>query len=250
MGFTTRLLTMTCSLILSPLLLPAASGNVFDKDDRVSVKPLVGDPFAAIGNLYSSRHDGRGTAFLVGRCLVLTNLHVAFTSELSPDMNEISQFILPTGEGANATPVAHGDFSKLTRSHDDREDWALLHLDDCLGDKYGWLNLKSVNKPRSTIAVVSAGFPNDRVTDTLAVDPICYILGPLWEHNCASRPGSSGSPIMIKNTDGSYDVIAIHSRAHGDFPEIVRGFDLFISNGAVPVSGFIERIRPYLERER
>ena len=174
----------------------------------------------------------------------------------------------PPARGTRAMPVVWGDFQETP---DDglnyAEDWALLELEECLGERYGWLSLvplrvRSARRLRDRLSL--AGLPKDRDERAVSVDPRCAIrermdgsIEPfegMWAHDCAARAGNSGSPILFRDADGTLRVIALHvgSARGADSVEqtiedaIVPRFGGKNYNVAVPVARFLRRIRRYL----
>lgn len=241
-------------LVLFFLWTPSGFANIFYRDLRQSIDPAQERfELRAIGTLSRLQSEGRGTAFLVSPCLILTNRHVAFSNFEDPDMNEKSLFRLTTGESSVAHPLIygkeewHGDFENA-------KDWALLKLESCLGQDVGWFELKPVALNYAIfnhIELEMAGYPADRAVHQVTLHSGCYIKNSGWRHDCATRSGNSGSPIFIKDASaGRPHVIAIAASSIGGFQEIVRDYDVYLSNGAVPVSGFIDRIMDYIQTDK
>lgn len=224
-----------------------ASAAVFYRDDRFAAQPRPGDPLARIGTLTRLSDASRGTAFLIGRCHVLTNFHVAFSSSVA-NPQEISVFQIPSEDPVRAIPVTAGALTEKSPSATE-EDWAVLKLDSCLGDKYGWFEFEKI--PTWTVTrekLVMAGFPSDKSTSSLTVDPDCAIHPEtfdnpaIWRHDCASRPGSSGSPLLLKRGD-DYRVVALNETERSPYLEIISSFSAFLANGAIPAELFHSKIQ-------
>lgn len=227
-----------------------ASGNVFYRDRRVT-EPLPSDsPLRAVGHLTNQKDGARGTAFLVGPCHALTNYHVAFADEEAGNYNEISLFETPGFAPVEARPVASGKYRPDMKNRNDH-DWALLRLKECLGEKVGWLSLRALSKDALTspgTTVFSIGFPSDRTIDSPTIDRQCRIHredldgAGGWRHDCATRTGNSGGPLLWIDSSGRAHVVALVASEINGFPEIIRTYSVHLSNGAIPV----ERILPFL----
>jgi V8-like Glu-specific endopeptidase len=225
---------------LSPLKTQA---NIFGIDDRIRVQPALQSPLATIGTLTNNRDQARGTAFLVSRCLILTNAHVAFSDEKNPSVADTSQFQLLNEEPVTATPVLFGKvISEGTWQIQD--DWAILKLANCLGDRYGWLKFGAIPSGMNfqPHAVQLAGFPEDKSLRGLTLDPQCLIHDPKGRHDCATRPGNSGGPLLDENLQ----VVGIAVSEKGSFSELILEYHASMGNGFVPVGQFIKKIQPLI----
>ncbi len=235
----------------------AASANIFVKDDRTQVGDKSIVPFSSIGRLVNTVDGSAGTAFLVSRCHILTNYHVAFSNEKVPDPHEISRFTLDLESTSKAIPVLYGKFYDGEKFNN-LEDWAILKLENCLGDSHGWLQLSvfelsEVAKLSAPLAM--AGYPQDRDAKFLTLDPECRVYAqekigsPGWRHDCASREGTSGSPIMA-NLDGHIVVVALNSVERGNFAEIIKFYATAMGNGSVPVDAILPHIESVLRSDQ
>lgn len=235
---------LALALVLGAL--PSLAG-IFYRDDRESLQPTRGEPLARVGVLSHPDRDGRGTAFLVGRCHILTNFHVA-------EGQAPSHFTLLGEAPVEAVIVLHGRYNPEARLAANEEDWALMKLSVCLGERYGWFELDSRSQQdvmRETL--VLAGYPGDRLTDQLTIDPSCLVHPEIiadrggWRHDCASRAGSSGGPLLAKRGD-DYRVVALNVSERARFEEVVKYYHVNFSNGAIPVSVFQKRVQAALKR--
>lgn len=233
-------------------------GNIFVRDDRVSLGvEEIEKELLPVGTLQRLESEGRGTAFLVSPCLILTNRHVAFTDFEDPDLNETSSFRLIDGRRSKATPVKFGKRNEKTE-FENEFDWALLRLEECLGKSVGWLEpvLISLNHLiLNATPLELAGYPSDRHLQYLTLDQSCRMRDVPWRHDCATRSGNSGSPIYIKGEVGkestqALQVVAISASSIGGFAEIVKEYDVYLSNGAVPVVGFWHEIEDLVIQDR
>lgn len=240
---------LTGLIILIIFFATTASANIFGRDDRQIVEMTADHPLSGVGTLTNHVDAGRGTAFLVSRCHILSNFHVALSSPDAPDLEkELSTFTLLSGATSLARIVTYGDFDPSSNA----EDWALLKLDTCLGETHAVLPLYPVGDGvliLNQMTVQLAGYPNDRTTDQLTIDYNCHIKDPPWRHDCATRPGNSGSPLLLPAM-GGYVVVAITASSRGVFMELISEYTVHMSNGATPVAGFIDRIQPYLDADR
>ena len=232
--------------------------NIFYEDDRqAQARSLDGD-FAAVGALQildNGRWRGRGTAILVSPCHVLTAHHIAFGSGRTP--GEPRSFAYgpprdgePFGERVRAFAVIWGN-----RDRHIHEDWALLRLDPCIGDKVAWWPPVSLSVEEAAAlpdGVMLAGLPGDRDIDQVSVDPSCRVVGQdrrlpsAWLHDCATRIGDSGGALFHIDTNGKPALLGVVHAEGERRSEILSVWTPAHSNFAVPVANFIDRIHPYL----
>ncbi len=219
--------------------------------------------FTPVGVIEFSLPEGRstGTAFLIGECAVMTNFHVVFgpwelTALRPPSSANKGTFTLTQATSTNgehpstgAIPVIWGDYTGPDRQfRKPANDWVVLALEDCLGDRHGYLlpydaalNEDIPNRGGFTAVGYSAGRQK--------VDPNCSIRlagdsgsGATMLNDCATLPGDSGAPIVRRGTGR---VVAMVSRFHAGFGSIncssfngvVReNWNARCTNAAVPLS--------------
>ena len=169
--------------------------------------------FTPVGVIEFSLPEGRstGTAFLIGECAVMTNFHVVFgpwelTALRPPSSANKGTFTLTQATSTNgehpstgAIPVIWGDYTGPDRQfRKPANDWVVLALEDCLGDRHGYLlpydaalNEDIPNRGGFTAVGYSAGRQK--------VDPNCSIRlagdsgsGATMLNDCATLPGDSG----------------------------------------------------------
>ncbi|WP_374653365.1 tetratricopeptide repeat protein [Dongia sp.] len=282
------LAALACFLFLAQAALAKVA------DDRIAVPREPGSPMGAVGMVLHLGNNGAaiGTGFLVSPCHVLTAAHVvaepegisadqvmlffAGSGEMGPEYKEARSFAALSP----ARPVVWGESHDFdSGSTADRraawlkagwDDWALLKLDNCLGDEgFGYLKLLPVTTSQwvqngGGRPAVSVGLPADHDNDRLTVDPKCTLLGQVdstgWQHDCTTLPGNSGGPILAAKPEPGEDwprvlaITVIGKNEHWEEfkPQIVDAgapdyLDLLPT--AVPVSAFLPRIAPYLPKD-
>lgn len=203
-----------------------ASAWVFNPDLRKASN------FAPVGVIEFSLPEGRstGTAFLVGECGVMTNFHVVFgpwyLTALRPPSNAnrgtftLTQVTLPNGEhpSTGAIPVIWGEYSGPERQfRKPANDWVLLALEECLGDRHGFLlpyDAALHDDMPDKGGFVAIGYSASRQM----VDSNCSIRlgggggsGATILNDCATLSGDSGAPIVRRGTNR---VVAMISGFH------------------------------------
>ncbi len=248
-------------------------------------------PWSAIGRLewhYNDQIIGTCTATLIDSALVLTNSHCltlpqrdsatgqttyAFVSAeqysnfISADADELKLVFKPSminGVSPDEATVITYTAGWTEQSSALTEDWAVLELDEALGDRYGTLGWRTLDLNNADVLnalsenVLIAGYSGDFPTvglrefgepaDTAGVDLQCSVLG-VWPegdlsdmliHDCDTNPGASGAPILAKFADGNYYIIGLHAQKVelGDTVELPNGVRTQAVNGGVQVSSW------------
>ena len=152
------------------------------------------------------------------------------------------------------------------------EDWALLKLEKCLGKgPQGYIPLAVEGITTETLMKRTEPLPARGVSGPpvsgishLVDDDDCHLYGqvewPLWNSDCFARPGSSGSPIMTPDGNGGWKAVAILVRGPvgGSIREELlegarpKGWPWRVQHMELgnPVSGFLDRIRPFLKDDK
>lgn len=266
------------------------SRTLIGLDERV---PMLNRqfPWSAIGRLewhYNDQIVSTCTATLVDTDLILTNSHCLMlpqqdsatgqSIDVFVDANQYNNF-QQSGEGLlklvfkpgmidgvaldEATVVTY-ESGWSDNFSDPTEDWAVLQLDEALGDQYGYLGWRALDL--SNISIIDAlaentllaGYSGDFPTaelrdfgapsDTAGVDLQCSVLG-IWPegeladaivHDCDTNPGASGAPILAPFADGNYYIIGLHARQVPLSQRVIlpNGVETMAVNGGVQVSNW------------
>ncbi len=232
--------------------------NIFYEDDRQAEARSLDSDFAAVGALQildDGRWRGRGAATLVSPCHVLTAHHIAFGGGRAPG-DPLSFAYGPPRDGrAFAERVRAFAVIWGNRDRHVHEDWALLRLEPCIGEKVAWWPPVSMTTEEAAAlpdGVMLAGLPGDRNIDAVSVDPSCRVVGsdlrlpPAWLHDCATRIGDSGGALFRIGENGKPVLLGVVHAEGTRRSEILSVWTPAHSNFAVPVANFIDRIHPYL----
>jgi V8-like Glu-specific endopeptidase len=193
-------------------------------------------PWSAIGRLQIGK-NGHCTATLIDRDWILTNAHCVVSRETKKVVAEPMAFLPNLIDGKLRTDADRANVIKVisgTNFKDNNEiphpnDWAILKIDQPLGEKYGsigWRVIPSTllikNRRKFTLAGYSSDFPNrQKYADltsgegyTAGIHKGCSITGEetnkILIHDCDTRSGSSGSAIIGWLDDQPY-IVAINN---------------------------------------
>ncbi|MBW4458761.1 MAG: trypsin-like peptidase domain-containing protein [Nodosilinea sp. WJT8-NPBG4] len=233
------------------------SRAVIGEDKRVPVTSQA-YPWSAVGQTSGLAADGSAyicTGSLVAEDIVLTSAHCiidAETGELARNIqfkpNLIDGQVASPDDIANVEPLLLGtDFADGRKPNPD--DWALVALDQPLGQKYGTLGMA----PLSTEALAdqpftenlvmmgySGDFPVYNPGETASAHVGCSIVGEdlkMVLHLCDTYGGSSGGPILTL-MNGEIRIVALNS---GEVTKSETGEGLV--NVAVKVPRILDQLR-------
>lgn len=212
--------------------------NVFGADDRVALTSTR-YPWRTIGKI-----DSGCTATLVGKNLALTAAHCVLEGgSLRYIGNFRPNYI--DGMSADSSWVKRVWWGTRYPDSNRGDDWAILQLDDNLGDTYGWMGVASESRTYVTMAGYSGDFKGGQ---TAGVHVDCRFrdtLGSFWLHDCDTSRGSSGGPMFYLNGD-SATIVAINvaeRRNGGDSSLFLDWYETDHANIAVPASAFLSKLR-------
>jgi V8-like Glu-specific endopeptidase len=166
-------LALACLVLLQAA---AANAHVYGIDRRAQRDADV-LPYRAVGMLVDPHTGNGGTAFLVGRCHVVSAHHVPYDAGARqeaanpPGLGRQVRFLVGPRPGkarvfASSTTATVVDAGRFVQ--DDfagaAGDWAILRLDNCLGDRYGWLRVDRDTTPEGLpgTTLTSVGYPRSR----------------------------------------------------------------------------------------
>lgn len=195
----------------------AITDHFFGHDDRVLV-PVDQLPWRYIGELVNDAGEAC-TATLVARDVIVTAAH-CINSEQGP--NASARFESAFGHHSARTVAyltdPHYDYRRFTSGNDvDGLDWALLRIDQPLGDQLGFAgvqNLTGQGRAQALAAdLMQAGFGWD-TGEHLAGNLRCHMVDVhadnTFAHECDTTRGDSGSSFFVRNGN-NYDVVGVDS---------------------------------------
>jgi V8-like Glu-specific endopeptidase len=230
--------------------------NVFGTDDRRQEERRRGSDAGRIVLITDPTTNKAGTGFLIAPCFAMSALHVVLSDydlDVRADPSVAFQYTVYFGSGRRfgtfedftiGRPVAWGRYFDAVPM-DASQDWILLQLDRCVGERYGHftprvLDLAEAGERRLRLA----GYPQPNDFRRVQVDPACRVydamtwpmnLRPVWQHDCAIRVGASGSPIYYVEDGNSY-VVAIAIGELRSTEDVLPAYDAGRANIAVPIA--------------
>ncbi|MDB9526545.1 trypsin-like peptidase domain-containing protein [Oscillatoria sp. CS-180] len=246
---------------------------VVHTDDRT---PVLSQkyPWSAIGRIDWVASDGSEvlgscTGSLIGPNLVLTNAHCLIDPETDQPTTHTITFRpnVIQGEAPAIAEVVAYDYGASPYTDNTAEDWALLSLDQPLGNIYGYLGWRTTDFTDSTtltemdgqISVVgySADFPTPMLSsfgapgETAGLSASCSVLVELLEgefsgsliHTCDTNPGASGAPMFALFEDGEYYILGLHTGSVSLLENVTlpTGEETDVLNRGIPVSRWAAR---------
>ena len=242
-GITFLLMTYifaSCTIYEADLRSPA---NIFYHDDR---ETLFRKDFPQWGSLHDKpvREKPWGTAFVIDHCYIGSAYHVVAPTTIELKGNEVVFFDSPLRETPiKATPVKRGKAWSASQRELNAQDWVILKLEECFSvNEVEPLKLVSLKREQLIDhPLMLAGFPQDRHPKNITVDFEC-LAGPEVlskdngiGHDCGTKPGNSGSPLISRMPGRDGEVVAVVVASRGHFQEIIDGYSEWIANKAAPI---------------
>jgi protease YdgD len=217
--------------------------NVLGIDDRVPLNNMNSFPYRTVG-VVSGNGGYRGTGVLVYKNLVLTAAHCVMDQKTKKIATDVTYFECAVANKRirDKSRIEWIWWGTSTPDTDRENDWAILRIADDLGTKYGWLGTTD-KIPRQAILVGYSQDYNNGGTATTAIARFRKRQGGLLLHDGACTRGSSGGPLIAKDSEGKIKVVALgvaEYRQGGENSLKLAKYSDDVANIAVPASRFIQ----------
>lgn len=195
----------------------AINDHFFGRDDRVLV-PVNERPWRYMGVLRMDTGESC-SATLIARDVIVTAAHCIHTDR---GVNAAGRFESATGNGV-ARIIAYQvdrrfDYRRFNTTDEiDGLDWALLRLDQPLGDRLGFAGVQNLTGRGQAAAtatdIMQAGYSWDtggHLSGNIRCRMIQVHRDNTFAHECDTTRGDSGSSFLVRNGQ-NFDVVGVDS---------------------------------------
>jgi protease YdgD len=193
--------------------------HFFGRDDRVLV-PVNQMPWRMMGTLLMDTGESC-TATLIARDVIVTAAHCIHSE--GNRVNAAARFTTADGQ-SNARVTAYlidprFNYQRFNTTDEiDGMDWALLRLDQPLGDRVGFAGVRNLTGEGRAVALATdlqqAGYSWDtgeNLSGNLRCRMVVVHNDNTFAHECDTTRGDSGSAFVVRNARGGYDVVGTDS---------------------------------------
>lgn len=206
--------------------------TIFGSDDRIKVTDTSSTPHSAIAHLVGDRNGSyQGTAWMISANAAVTAAHCVYDYTSGSYMQNGKVYPGKKGGFLFSNPYGSAKIKEIhissnyiqNGSTSSRYDWAVIVLDENIGDKSGYLGFKFVPRSMTGMSVTVCGYPWEdknyqyKMTGNISDCDDYFIL-----YNMDTSEGQSGGPIysdtnevvgMIIEGDTSHNIgIRIYSQ--------------------------------------
>lgn len=190
--------------------------HFFGSDDRVRVNAREA-PWRFMGR-FTNEIGENCTATLIGRDVIITAAHCVHTEGRVVAGGE---FVAEAG-GATARTVAYYvdpnfDYQRFNTTNEiNGLDWALLRIDQPLGDTLGFASVGALNSNIASARAAElyqAGYAWDtgrRISAAVGCHVVALYSNNTFSHECDTTRGDSGSSLLIRN-GATFEVVGVDS---------------------------------------
>ncbi len=184
----------------------ASTYSLIGKDNRTKVEDTEEFPYSAICYIEIDWPDGStslGTAWMIYSDIAITAGHCVYSSKHGGWAENIKLWPGKDGYGFWNNPYGTTETTSLhtasqwTASEDEEYDWAVLELEDNIGDKTGWFGFGWTSADLTGTEVTISGYPGEhqyyqyKMTDEITR----CTANKLYYNVLDTTGGQSGSPI-------------------------------------------------------
>lgn len=193
------------------------------EDDSYEIIKTSELPYKAVCNLktyWDTNGDGvsdyisGGSGCMIGRRILLTAAHVIYNPKRGGKCVGVDaypaqmRYYTPYGPYSGTKLFVNNDYHEQINTDDD---WGLVILDNCVGDKTGWLELRNCTDELMLGKDVSViGYPqgkdDNRITMWRSDGKVIKETDEVLRYDCDTTGGCSGGPVI----DSNNEIVAIH----------------------------------------
>lgn len=188
----------------------ASTYSLIGKDNRTKVTDTEAFPYSAICYIEIDWPDGStglGTAWMIYSDIAITAGHCVYSSENGGWAENIKLWPGKDGFGLWNNPYGTTETTSLhtatqwTESEDGEYDWAVLELEDNIGDETGWFGFGWTSGDLTGTEVTISGYPGEhRYYQYEMTDEITRCTtNKLYYNVLDTTGGQSGSPIYTSD---------------------------------------------------
>lgn len=196
---------------------------IVGSDNRTRVNPTNVGPYCNTVQVHATFSGGvakTGSGFMIGPSAVATAAHCVYDDNYGGNATSVT--IIPAKNGSTypygsttSKKLVVSTSYKTTKSTDD--DWAVVELNDALGNQTGWLGLKWQSSTYDDTYGYNTGYPSPDAMDGQANDRYMFLgTGNVkssstytFKGDWDASAGNSGGPVFAYYSDLGYTAIGI-----------------------------------------
>lgn len=196
---------------------------IINADSRTRVNPTTAEPYKSTVYLQANFPDGTqliGSGFMIGPSAIATAGHCVYNGQKATSVTVIpakSGSTYPYGSTTVTTASKIIVSPKYLTSGGVNNDWAIVELNDPLGNQTGWLGLRWQTASYNDTLVYNTGYPSAATTSGQSANRYMYVgTGYIKESmtytlkgNWDATEGNSGGPVFAYYSDTGYTAIGI-----------------------------------------
>ena len=210
-----------------------------------------------------------GNAVFVSPCHVLTNHHMVFGDETLPGNDKTPEMKKRLKSKFSITLTSVGEDGKMSKplvgrpvewgdKYEDgqtAEDWALLELNECHGEKVGWVDIKeSIDETIKGKKLAAPWYEDGVAAEKLLFHFPCEIdaisrTQKSFGTTCSSKSGASGRGTFAQEENERPKLVGLHVGSYRQEDEITRYEDGGVNTG-VSSNSFYSKIYSTIEASK